>query len=163
MRDFVMEALGYVSPEAQALRLLGSQNKTFENFNTEAQIVTREANTNLLGNPTYRFRVWKTVLQAHQAQRMLARVSPNAVSHQLARLCTDEVKFGNEKILDLAASPVRYEPMIIAIPHQGFHVASTLNPRNLRCLSGCGCIHEKSIWILRCYGNVDLATLIWQR
>jgi len=46
---------------------------------------------------------------------MLAWVSPNAVSHQLARLCTDVVKFGNEKILDLAASPVRYEPMVIAI------------------------------------------------
>jgi len=94
---------------------LDSQNKVLGNFITEAKIVTSEANTNLLGNPKYRFRVWKTVLQAHQVQRMLARVSPNAVSHQLARLRTDVVKFGNEKCLDLAASPVRYEPMVIAI------------------------------------------------
>lgn len=115
LRDMVMEALGYVSPEAQALKKLSASNEVINNFIREAQIVTSESNTSCLNGPRYRRRFWKTVLSAHQIQRLICTVPSNCVSGQLARLCNDVIKVGNDKFMDVSASPVRFEPMVICI------------------------------------------------
>lgn len=55
------------------------------------------------------------MLQAHQIQRMLCVIPTNVVSYQLSKLCLDVIKLGNEKFLDLSASPVRFEPLVVCI------------------------------------------------
>lgn len=115
VKNLVMEALGYVSPETHALRLLGEKNVLIANFITEAQIITSEANSSILHMPSYRLRFWKTVLQAYQIQKAAALVPTNAVSGQLTRLCGDVIKMANEKFLDISSSPVRYEPFVVMI------------------------------------------------
>nr|QKN88747.1 MAG: polyprotein [Totiviridae sp.] len=115
LRTLVMEALGYVSPEAQALKKLSENNETINQFIREAQIITSESNSSCLNSARYRRRFWKTVLSAHQIQRLMCSVPTNCVSGQLARLCGDVIKVGNEKFMDVSASPVRYEPMVICI------------------------------------------------
>ncbi|UXD80007.1 putative polyprotein [Myrmica rubra picorna-like virus 11] len=115
LRDLIMEALGYVSPEAKALQMLSAKNETLNLFVREAQIITSESNVSLMNLPQYRLRVWKTILQAHQIQRLMIQVPTNAVSNQLGRLCSEVIKYGNEKFMDLSASPVRFEPMVLCI------------------------------------------------
>lgn len=115
LKEMVMEALGYISPEAKALKLLGENNEMIKKFVREAQIITSESNTSLLNQPAYRRRFWYSVLQAHQLQRVMCSIPTNCVSYQLSKLCTDVIKAGNEKFLDLSASPVRFEPMVICL------------------------------------------------
>nr|UNI73843.1 MAG: RNA-dependent RNA polymerase [brine shrimp iflavirus 1]UNI73844.1 MAG: RNA-dependent RNA polymerase [brine shrimp iflavirus 1] len=115
IKELIMEGLGYISPEARALQMLSSKSDKLQHFIREAQIITSESNTVLLNAPRYRNRVWKTVLQAYQIQRLIAQVPTNAVSAQLSKLCYEVVKYGNDKFMDLSASPVRYEPFVICI------------------------------------------------
>lgn len=112
-KDYVLECFGYVNPEVRALKMLADRSTIVEDFVREAQIITNESNTGLLSRPDYRVRMWKTILQAHQIQRLIIS-APNSVAvGPLYRLTTDVIRFGNEKFLDLAASPVRYEPFVI--------------------------------------------------
>lgn len=112
-KDYVLECFGYVNPEVRALRMLADRSTIVEDFVREAQIITNESNTGLLSRPDYRVRMWKTILQAHQIQRLIIS-APNSVAvGPLYRLTSDVIRFGNEKFLDLAASPVRYEPFVI--------------------------------------------------
>ncbi|APG78007.1 hypothetical protein [Hubei picorna-like virus 41] len=115
IQSMVMRALGYVSPEAVALKKLAEQSKEIDHFIREAQIITSEVNMSLLGQTQYRVRFWKTVLQAYQIQRLLAQVPANCASYQLSKACTDVIKIANEKFLDLSASPVRFVPMVIVL------------------------------------------------
>ncbi|APG77464.1 hypothetical protein [Sanxia water strider virus 8] len=115
IKEIVYSALGLVSVEAQALKMLSSSNVMISEFVKEAQVITSEVNGSFLNRPAYRNRVWKTILQAHQIQRLMTSVPVNAVSFQLVKLCQDVVKFGNDKFMDLSASPVRYEPFVICI------------------------------------------------
>lgn len=115
VRNLIMEAFGYVSPEAMALRMLSDKNGLIANFVSEAQIITSEANGSIINLPCYRVRFWKTVLQAYQLQKIMCMVPTNAASGSLVKLCTDVIKLANEKFMDVAASPVRYEPMVIFI------------------------------------------------
>lgn len=115
VRTLIMEALGYVSPQAVALKMLSEKNTQINEFIKEAQIMTSEFNGVLIQTPQFRHRMWKTILQAHQVQRIICQVPSNCVSSQLSRLCSDVIKFGNEKFVDLSASPVRFEPYVISI------------------------------------------------
>jgi len=115
IKTLVMEALGYVSPEARALKILAQSNELINSFIREAQIITSEANGMLINVPKFRQRFWKTVLTAHQLQRIICGVPANCVSPQLMRLCGEVIKVGNEKFMDLSSSPVRFEPMVICI------------------------------------------------
>lgn len=115
VKNYTMECLGYISPEAQALRILGEKNGIIQHFVTEAQIITSEANTVILNQSAYRLRFWKCVMTAHQLQRIICAVPSNTVSAQLCRLCSEVIKAGNEKFIDLSASPVRFEPMVVCI------------------------------------------------
>lgn len=115
IKEYIMNALGYVSTEAQALRLLSEKQAVIKEFISEAQIITSEANSTILNRPKYRQRFWKCVLNAHQIQRIICSSPPNVVSANLGRLCSDVIKAGNEKFIDISASPVRYEPMVICI------------------------------------------------
>lgn len=115
MREMFMRALGYVSPEAEALKLLSESSVVLDKFVRESQIMTSESNMALINQPVFRRRFWHTVLQAHQIQRMLCAIPANVVSYQLSKLCNDVIKMGNEKFLDLSASPVRFEPMVICL------------------------------------------------
>nr|UNI73851.1 MAG: RNA-dependent RNA polymerase [brine shrimp iflavirus 3] len=115
VKSLIMEALGYVTPQSHALKMLAEHNGVVEHFVREAQIITSEANGALLTAPNYRNRCWKTILQAYQIQRLITQVPTNAVSAQLVKVCADTIKFGNEKFMDLCASPVRYEPFVLFI------------------------------------------------
>lgn len=115
VRDMIMEALGYVSPQARALKLLAENNERVAHFIREAQILTSEANVGMVKSPRFRLRFWRAVLEAHYYQKILSEVPTNVVSTQLARLCSEMVKCGNEKFLDISASPVRYEPFVVCI------------------------------------------------
>lgn len=115
IRSMFMRAMGYVSPEARALQRLSESSEMIDKFVREAQIMTSESNMALINQPAFRRRFWFTVLQAHQIQRMLCVISTNVVSYQLSKLCSDVIKLGNEKFLDLSASPVRFEPIVICI------------------------------------------------
>lgn len=130
LKDLIMEGLGYVSPEAHALRMLSEKSEKLQHFITEAQIVTSESNGAVLNVPRYRNRVWRTVLQAYQIQRLIVQVPTNAVSSQLSRLCAEVIKYGNDKFMDLSASPVRYEPFVICIEGESrigkSHVSETI-------------------------------------
>lgn len=130
IRDLVMEGLGYVSPEAKALQMLSAKSDKLQHFIVEAQIVTSESNGAIMNAPRYRNRVWKTILQAYQIQRLISQVPTNAVSAQLSRLCAEVIKFGNEKFMDLSASPVRYEPWVLCIEGESrigkSHVSETI-------------------------------------
>nr|DBA44355.1 TPA_asm: polyprotein [Halyomorpha halys virus] len=111
-KDYVLECFGYVNPEVRALRMLADRSTIVEDFVREAQIITSESNTGLLSRPDYRVRMWKTVLQAHQIQRLIITAPSSVAIGPLYRLTNEVIKFGNEKFLDLAASPVRYEPFV---------------------------------------------------
>ncbi|APG78464.1 hypothetical protein [Hubei picorna-like virus 40] len=115
LKTLVMEALGYVSPEAQALKKLSENNEQINHFIREAQIITSESNSSCLNSARYRKRFWHTVLTAHQLQKIMCSVPTNCVSAQLARLCGEVIKTGNEKFMDVSASPVRFEPMVICV------------------------------------------------
>ncbi|HCL1228155.1 TPA: hypothetical protein N1339_004931 [Salmonella enterica] len=115
IKDAILGMLGYVTPEAAALKMLSSSSNVLNVFVTEAQLVTSEANTNLLLHPGFRHRFWKTVMQAYQIQKLLATVPSSSASPVLGKLCNDVIKMGNEKFVDISASPVRYEPFVICI------------------------------------------------
>ncbi|UHR49799.1 MAG: polyprotein [Sanya nezara viridula iflavirus 1] len=112
-KDYVLECFGYVNPEVKALRMLADRSTIVEDFVREAQIMTNESNSGLLSRPEYRVRMWKTILQAHQIQRLIMSAPTSVAVGPLYRLTTDVIRFGNDKFLDLAASPVRYEPFVI--------------------------------------------------
>jgi hypothetical protein len=115
LKTLILEALGYISPEAHALRMLSEHSDKISTFVREAQIVTSEACGSMMNHPQFRLRSWKTVLQAYQFQRLLCTVPSNVCNAQLARLCSEVIKIGNEKFTDLSASPVRYEPYVVCI------------------------------------------------
>ncbi|KAL1454588.1 hypothetical protein WDU94_010808 [Cyamophila willieti] len=115
VKELIMYALGYANPEAEALRLLSRDKEFIARFVHEAQLITSEVNTMLVNNPIHRRRYWETVLQAYKIQKVLAQAPTNVVSLQLSKLVTDVIAKGNEKFLDLSASPVRFEPMVIYV------------------------------------------------
>nr|QKN89066.1 MAG: polyprotein [Iflaviridae sp.] len=115
VKDMVMRVLGLASPEAEALKMLSGKSAELEQFILDAQQVMSEVNTTMLSLPAFRLKAWRTVMQAYQIQRLISRVPGNVVSPVLTRLCADVIKFGNEKFLDMASCPVRYEPYVIAI------------------------------------------------
>nr|AWK77861.1 polyprotein [Bundaberg bee virus 5] len=115
LKSMILEALGYVSPEAQALKLLSGASPILERFVTDAQMVTSEANASMVHDPNFRTLFWKTVLQAYQIQRVLTTVPTSHASPILGRLCADVIKAGNDKYVDISASPVRYEPFVICL------------------------------------------------
>lgn len=119
LRDMIMEALGYKSPEAVALRMLSGRDLILKNFIMSAQSVINEANSTMVLHPTFRTKFWYTVTQAYQIQQVLTLVPSNVVSPQLGKLCSEVIKVGNERMMDLSCSPVRYEPFVICIegPH----------------------------------------------
>lgn len=121
IKEAILRMLGYVNPEAEALRMLSTEESTIRNFVTSAQTMLSEANTDIMLHPHYRLKFWYTVVQAHQVQRLLASLPVTVVSPPLFKLCTDVVRVGNEKFVDLACSPVRYEPFVICI--EGEHGA----------------------------------------
>nr|APG77953.1 hypothetical protein [Hubei mosquito virus 1] len=115
VKEYVMQALGYVSPDAYALKMLSENSEQIANFVREAQIITSEASSHLMANGRFRLRCWKTVLSAYQYQRLLCSIPSGVGNAQLAKLCTDVIKVANEKFADLSASPVRYEPYVLCI------------------------------------------------
>nr|AWK77843.1 polyprotein [Darwin bee virus 2] len=115
IKDMIMHALGYVSPEHAALKMLSGSSQILEKFITDAQLVTTEANSMLVQDPGFRYRFWSTVMQAYQIQKLLATVPTANASPVLSRLCTEVIKISNEKFVDISASPVRYEPFVICI------------------------------------------------
>nr|AWK77851.1 polyprotein [Darwin bee virus 4] len=115
IRDMVMHALGYVSPEHTALKMLSGSSSILDTFITEAQLMTTEANSALVQDPVFRYRFWSVVMQAYQIQKLLATVPTANASPILSRLCSDLIKVSNEKFVDISASPVRYEPIVICI------------------------------------------------
>lgn len=119
IKETVMRLLGYVNPEAEALQLLSKEDGMIQKFITTSQMMLCEANTNLMLHPHYRTKFWYNVVQAHQIQKILTTVPTNVVSPPLHKLCLDVIRVGNEKFVDLACSPVRYEPFVICI--EGSH------------------------------------------
>nr|QXV86370.1 polyprotein [Iflaviridae sp.] len=115
MRDMVMEALGYASPEAVALKMLSGKDLILKNFIVSAQSIMNEANASMMLHPGYRVRFWYTVTQAYQIQQVLAMVPANVVSPQLSKLCSEIIRLGNENMVNLGCSPVRYEPFVVCI------------------------------------------------
>lgn len=115
VKEMVMKVLGLASPEAEALKLLSGKSAELEQFILDAQQIMSEVNTTMLSLPAFRLKAWRTVMQAYQIQRLITRVPGNVVSPVLTRLCADVIKYGNEKFLDMASCPVRYEPFVIAI------------------------------------------------
>lgn len=115
LKEGVLNLLGYVTPEAAALRMLSSSSEILSTFVTEAQIVTSEANSNMLLDPGFRQRFWKIVMQAYQIQKLLVTVPAASASPVLGKLCHDVIRVGNEKFVDISAAPVRYEPFVICI------------------------------------------------
>lgn len=115
IKNMVMEGLGYVSPEARAIRMLTEASPILEKFVTDAQIVLSESNAVMVHHPGFRLRFWRTVVSAYQIQRILSLVPSNHASPVLNRLCCDVIKAGNEKFVDVSASPVRYEPFVLCI------------------------------------------------
>lgn len=115
IKETILNALGYVTPEAMALKMLSSSSEVLNSFVTEAQVVTCEANSNLMLDPGFRQRFWRTVMQAYQIQKLLATVPSSSASPVLGKLCNDVIKAGNEKFVDISAAPVRYEPFVICI------------------------------------------------
>nr|QXV86366.1 polyprotein [Iflaviridae sp.] len=119
LRDMIMEALGYLSPEAVALKMLSGKDLLLKNFIVSAQHCINEANSNMVLHPRFRTKFWYTVTQAYQIQQVMSMVPTNVVSPQLSRLCADIIRVGNERMIDLVCSPVRYEPFVISI--EGTH------------------------------------------
>lgn len=115
LRDMIMEALGYKSPEAVALKMLSGKDLLLKNFIASAQSVINDANSSMILHPRFRTKFWYTVTQAYQIQQVLTMVPANVVSPQLGKLCTDVIKVGNERMMDLSCSPVRYEPFVVCI------------------------------------------------
>lgn len=149
VRDLVMEALGYVSPEAQALRMLSENNAEVATFVREAQIVTSEACGSMLNNGAFRLRCWKTVMSAYQYQRLLCQVPSNVCNAQLARLCSEVIKIGNEKFADLSCSPVRYEPFVLCVEgEEGVGKSSMIEKMavDMLCSIGFSCPSSNSIY-----------------
>lgn len=114
-KDTILYWLGFASPETQAVKMLAKSSPLVDKFVTEAQIITSEANSSLLLTPGFRTRFWYAVMQALQIQKLLMQVPNNIASPHLARLCTEVIRLGNEKFMDISASPVRYEPFVICI------------------------------------------------
>nr|QKN89072.1 MAG: polyprotein [Iflaviridae sp.] len=119
LQQMIMEALGYKSPEAVALKMLSGKNLLLKNFIVSAQSCINEANSNMMLHPRFRTKFWYTVTQAYQIQQVMAMVPTNVVSPQLSKLCSEVIKVGNERMMDLSCSPVRYEPFVISI--EGSH------------------------------------------
>lgn len=115
VKELILKSLGYISPQAEALKQLSVNNASIAHFIREAQIMTSESNAVMLSQPQYKRRFWFTVLRAHQIQQLICRVPANCVSWQLGKLCADVVKASNEKFVDLRAAPVRFEPMVIVL------------------------------------------------
>ncbi|URA30376.1 polyprotein [Iflavirus sp.] len=115
VKELVLRALGRVNPQTIALERLSGTSPSIQKFIRDAQSFTSEANTTLLTIPIYRNRCWKIVMQALQLQRLMVEVPNSCVSPVLNRVCQDVIKMGNEKFLDMASCPVRYEPFVICI------------------------------------------------
>nr|UDL13967.1 MAG: polyprotein [Xiangshan picorna-like virus 1] len=115
IKDFVLSSLGYVSPEAEAVKMLARGSPVIDKFVTDAQLITSEANASLVHNANFRVKFWKTVMQATQIQKLLLSVPENIASPHLMKLCTEVIRVGNEKFVDISAAPVRYEPFVICI------------------------------------------------
>ena len=115
VKDMTLNALGYVSPENAALKMLSGTSTTIQNFITDAQLITTEANAALVGHPSFRAKYWNTVMQAYQIQKLLLTVPQSSASPILSRLCSDVIRNSNEKFIDISSSPVRYEPFVICI------------------------------------------------
>lgn len=115
VQEMVMWAMGRVSPEAAALEALSGKSEELQEFVKNAQDLTCEANFSLLSMPAFRVRAWKTVMQAYQLQRLMTLVPNNVVSPVVNKLCTEVIKVGNEKFLDMASCPVKYEPFVICL------------------------------------------------
>lgn len=115
IRESVLSTLGYVTPEAAALRMLSTSSEALNTFVTEAQLITCEANASMMLDPGFRQRFWKSVMQAYQIQKLLATAPPSSASPVLGKLCSDVIRMGNEKFVDISAAPVRYEPFVICI------------------------------------------------
>lgn len=115
LKDLILEALGYKSPEAVALKMLSGKDLILKNFIASAQGVINEANSSMVLHPQFRVKFWYTVTQAYQIQQVLTMVPTNVVSPQLGKLCGEVIKVGNERMMDLSCSPVRYEPFVICI------------------------------------------------
>lgn len=115
VKEMLMGVLGYVSPETAAMRMLSSSSPQLASFITDAQIMTSEANAAMTHNPNFRHRFWSTVMQAYQIQKLLIQAPPSSASPVLSRLCSEVIKVGNEKFIDISASPVRYEPYVICL------------------------------------------------
>nr|QKN89035.1 MAG: polyprotein [Iflaviridae sp.] len=115
IQEMVMWVLGKTSPEAEALKVLSGTSVEMRQFVHDAQDMTSEANRAMLAVPAYRAKMWYVVLQAMQIQRLMTLVPNNVVSPIVSRLCSDVIKVGNEKFLDMSCCPVRYEPFVICI------------------------------------------------
>nr|WPV63261.1 MAG: polyprotein [Wufeng shrew iflavirus 16] len=113
--NLIQRAVLKMSPEVAALKTLTDSSVVVANFIKNAHDVMSESNATMLSSPQFRTTVWKTVMQSKQLQSICATLPSRAVPPHLLRICSDVVKFGNEKFMDVAASPVRYEPLVICI------------------------------------------------
>nr|UHR49797.1 MAG: polyprotein [Sanya leptocorisa acuta iflavirus 1] len=115
IKEVVMRLLGYVSVEAHTLAMFKETKLILSDFVKDAHIIMNEINTRNSLRPNFRWKFWKCVTEAYNIQKMLVQLPKNEVSPVLSRLCCDVIKLGNEKLVDINASPVRWEPMVIAI------------------------------------------------
>nr|QZZ63338.1 hypothetical protein [Leuven Picorna-like virus 1] len=107
--------IGHVSPETHALYMLSNKSDVVKKFVQESQLMLNEANASLFNQPQMRKRFWTNVMQAYQLHKLACTVPGNAVSPHLVRLCSEVIKEGRERFIDLSASPVRFEPFVLCI------------------------------------------------
>nr|WPV63250.1 MAG: polyprotein [Wufeng shrew iflavirus 8] len=115
LKEIVMRLLGFVSPEAEALSILNGTDNVLHEFIKDAHVVMNEINSSAYVKPNFRLRFWRTVTQAYNVQKLLAQAPKNSVSPVLSKICSDVIRLGNEKLVDINSSPVRWEPMVVCI------------------------------------------------
>lgn len=111
----VLEWCGIYDVNVHAMRMLQGKSKVLEKFIVDGQMLTMEANTQMFSSNNYRTKFWFTVMQAYQIQKLLIMVPDSKASPQLAKLCSEVIKVGQERFVDVSGSPVRFEPFVFCI------------------------------------------------
>lgn len=127
LKDMVFRALGMVSPEAKALQMFSASSDIIAHFIRDAQLITCDANASMMCLPSFRTKFWLTMVNAYQIQSTLCRLPSQAASATLAKLCSDVIRIGNERMVDLTSCPVRYEPFVLCIEGEAGIGKSFLN------------------------------------
>ncbi|QMV49688.1 polyprotein [Oryctes rhinoceros picorna-like virus 1] len=118
IKRFILQLLGKTNPVVNSLDFFQEKSEFIKKFVNDSQSFLLEVNaSNYRTNPTWRVHGWTTMMNACIIQQQLCNLNNDsrAIAPSLSRLCTQVITRANTLSCDMTASPIRYEPFVIAI------------------------------------------------